>query len=156
MGKVWCWNPHCSVSASFCLESGLRKKPLKASQGGRMCVEHDVRLGPEETGKSCHCHQCGQVLCSPPGDPETALGGSGPEQWRLRCRLFIARQTLGLGGLPLLPFPASTGLKSNGLDLLPSRLCQQSGRQTVSCVKVACDLGFPCKPRGQQYGSHCV
>lgn len=65
-------------------------------------------------------------------------------------------KTQGLGGLPLLPLPVSMGLETSGLDLLPSRLCPKPGRQTMSCVKVACDLGFPCKLGGQQSGSHCV
>lgn len=41
-------------------------------------------------------------------------GGRCPEKWRLRlCRLSIPRQTLGLGGLPLLLFPASTELETS-------------------------------------------
>lgn len=136
-GKVWWWNPHCSMPASFRLESGLRRKLLNASQGGKVYVKHDVHLGPEETGKSCHYHCCGQVLCSLPGT-QKQHGGSGGgrlEQWRLRCCFSIPRQTLGLGGLPLLPLHTSMRLGPSGLDLLPSRPGQQPGRQTVSCVK---------------------
>lgn len=56
----------------------------------------------------------------------------------------------------LLLLPAPIGLEISGPDLLPSRPCPKPGRQTVSCVKVACDLGFPCKLGGQQDRSHCV
>lgn len=46
------------------LESGPRRTLLNDSRGGRTCVAHDVHLGAEETGKPCHYHRCGQVLCS--------------------------------------------------------------------------------------------
>lgn len=121
-----------------------------------MCVEHDIHLGSEQTAKSCRSHRRGKAMCSPSAAPETALEVLGYRDRGGGGCLPISSQTLGLGGLLLPLLRAVTGLETRGLEFLPSRPCQQPGRQTVFSVKVVRDLGFPCTQGEQRYRSHCV